>query len=57
VGNALANHGNRLYNTWEIRAGAWLLGAWFQNVKHYTKTTGLPRVRDGQVHTLEAAIF
>jgi hypothetical protein len=57
MGGPLPHHGNRIYNAWEIRAGAWLLGAGFQNVKHYTKTTGLSRVHDGQVHTLEPAIF
>jgi hypothetical protein len=52
MSDPLPNHGNRIYNTWEIRASAWLLGAWFQNVKHHAKAAGLTRVRDGKVHTL-----
>jgi hypothetical protein len=57
MGEALSNHGNRIYNAWEIRASAWFLGARFYNVKYHTKATGLTRVHDGQVHTLEPAIF
>ena len=52
MGEALSNHGNHIYNAWEIRAGAWFLGAWFHNVKHHAKATGLTRVHDGQVYTL-----
>ena len=57
MGEALANRGNRIYNAWEIRPGAWFFGARFHNVKYYAKATGLTRVHDGQVHTLEPAIF
>ena len=49
---ALANHSNRIYNAWEIRPGAWFLGARFHNVKHHAKATDLTRVHDGQVNML-----
>jgi len=52
MGDALSNHGNRIYNAWEVRAGAWFLGTRFHNVKHHAKATGLTRVHDGQVHSL-----
>jgi len=57
MGDALSNHGNRIYNAWEIRAGAWFLGTRFHNVKHHAKATGLTRGHDGQVNTLEPTIF
>src|SRR5215510_8797936 len=57
MGDPLSHHGNRIYNAWEVRASAWLLGTRFYNVKHHTKATGLTRVHDGQVHILEPPIF
>jgi hypothetical protein len=52
MGDALSNHGNRIYNAREVRACTWFLGTRFHNVKYHAKAAGLTRVHDGQVNTL-----